>query len=105
MSDSKSKISTIVIDTIEKVSSQKSRSASTVERVAKLDIATVDKEVIALQLTKNSRNGYKYTEESIKFFSMLYEDSRSNVGITKAQTEALLDDQAKNRPYEVVFSI
>ena len=44
------------VDFLDKVSSPTSRAGSTVERAAKMTREGVDKDVIALQMTKNSPN-------------------------------------------------
>ena len=81
------------IDTLDKVSTPTSRAGSTIGRVSSLVRKKVDKEVVALQLSKNSNNGYIYTPEQITGFDMLFSDAKTKVGITKKQTEALIDDQ------------
>lgn len=71
------------------------RAGHLVERVGKMDEGNVDHDVIALQLTKNSRKGNTYTESEIPTMVKMYEDTQSGgVGITAEQTRALIRDQA-----------
>ena len=83
---------------IEKTQSPASRSGHTVERVAKMVRANVDKEVIALQMTKTSHHKQKYTTQDIASYSKLYKDAETNVVITAEQTERLIKDQQSNSP-------
>ncbi|HCI5733939.1 MULTISPECIES: hypothetical protein [Pseudomonadota] len=80
-------------DLIEKVASPASRAGSTVERAGRLLEEGVDAEVIALQMTKNSPNGTRYTEAKVLAFGELYEDSKTKAPLTAAQTRALIKDQ------------
>ncbi|WP_208647510.1 hypothetical protein [Pseudomonas kribbensis] len=70
-----------------------SRAGHTIERVGKMDEAEVDHEVIALQLTKNSRKGNQYEADEIPTLVKVYQDTHSAVGVTSAQTRALIRDQ------------
>ena len=70
-----------------------SRAGHTVERVGKMDEAEVDHEVIALQLTKNSKKGNQYEADEIPTLVKVYQDNQSAVGVTAAQTRALIRDQ------------
>ncbi|MBL7237999.1 MAG: hypothetical protein JJK57_15770 [Komagataeibacter hansenii] len=84
-------------DLIEKVSSPASRAGSTVERVGRMLEAQVSPEVIALQMTKNSANGNKYTVSDINSYGSLYKDAKKRSPITAAQTRALIKDQHSQR--------
>lgn len=91
-----SKIIDKIFDTIEKQGSPASRAGHSTERVAKLSKAGVDHEVIALQMTRNSKIGQVYTKDDILTLKKLYNDCETKVAITKAQTTALMNDQNKN---------
>lgn len=80
-------------DILEKAHSPSSRSGHTVERVAKMDAAGVDHEVIALQLTKNSRYGNSYEPSEVPTLLKVHEDNVTAVGITAAQARQLIRDQ------------
>lgn len=84
------------VDAFEKVQSPASRAGHSIERVAKLSKARVDPEVIALQMTKNSKIGQVYTKDDILTLNKLYNDCETKVAITSAQTSALMDDQNEN---------
>lgn len=89
-------------DGMEKASTASSRAGNVVKRVAKLSEAKVDKEVIALQMTKNSKNGHHYSPEFVESLCHLYEDSKSNKSVlSEKQTTALIDDQVKSEKSEV----
>jgi hypothetical protein len=88
-------------DIFEKVSSPSSRAGAVVDRVGKMLNSGVDEEVIALQMTKNSPNGYPYTTEMVRCLGQLAHDSKSNVVITAKQGRALIDDQQQSLPSEV----
>lgn len=83
----------VVADVLDKVQTPTTRAGITVSRVAALVHRGVDKEVIALQLSKNSVNGHLYSSIHIDAFEMLMEDAYTKVGITKAQTQGLYQDQ------------
>lgn len=85
-------------DLLEKVSSPASRSGSVVERAAKMTKEGVDKDVIALQMTKNSPNGQTYTAEDVDAYAKLHKDSTTKVVITAKQTRALIKDQKEATP-------
>lgn len=72
-----------------------SRAGHTVERVGKMDEGNVDHEVIALQLTKNSKHDNQYSADEIPTLVKVYQDNLSTVGITAAQARALIRDQQK----------
>lgn len=91
-----SKIIDKTVDTLEKLQSPASRAGHSTERVAKLSKAGVDSEVIALQMTKNSKTGQLYTKDDILTLKKLYNDCEIKVAITRAQTTALMNDQNKN---------
>ena len=69
----------VVVDSIEKVSSPANRAGHTVERVGKLVEGGVDKEVIALQMTKRSPTKKVYTEAAVDVLSDVYQDSKTTV--------------------------
>ena len=91
-----SKIIDKTADAFEKLGSPASRAGHSTERVAKLSKAGVDPEVIALQMTKNSKIGQVYTKDDILTLKKLYNDCEAKVVITRAQTRALMNDQNKN---------
>lgn len=76
------------------------RAGHTVERVGKMDEGEVDHEVIALQLTKNSKRDNQYSADEIPTLIKLYQDTQSTVGITAAQSRALIRDQQKQHSPE-----
>ncbi|ENP8454795.1 hypothetical protein ACEI25_001419 [Photobacterium damselae] len=86
-----------ITDGISTISSATSRAGSVVNRVAALDKAGVDHEVIALQITKGSRRGHKYTEQDVQSYSKLYDDAKSGVPMTAKAARALAKDQVKER--------
>lgn len=85
-------------DLLEKVSSPASRSGSVVERAAKMTEEGVDKDVTALQMTKNSPNGQTYTAEDVDAYAKLHKDSTTKVVITAKQARALIKDQQDTNP-------
>jgi hypothetical protein len=85
-------------DFLEKVSSPASRAGLAIERAGKMRKENVDPEVIALQMTKNSPNSQIYTEMDIEAYSKLFQDSKTKVVITSAQTRALIKDQHEINP-------
>ena len=86
------------VDAFEKISTPRTRAGSAIERAGKMQIARVDAEVTALQMTKNSPNGFKYTEEHVLGFAQLYQDSKTRVLITAKQARALIHDQLLDQP-------
>ena len=90
------KISDTTIDLLDKVSTSTSRSGTTIERIGKMHTKRVDKDVIALQLSKNSKNGNVYAEVHVDALLMIYEDTKTKVGITKSQATALIEDQTRD---------
>ena len=81
------------VDLIEKVSSPASRAGSAVERAGRMLEENVDPEVIALQMTKNSPNGKRYTADKVLAYGDLYEDSKTKAPLTAKQTRAIIKDQ------------
>lgn len=81
------------IDAYDQLSNPTSRAGVTVKRVSQLVMNDVDKEVIALQLNKNSSTGNIYTPEQIQGIAQVFEDCRTRPGITKTQANALIKDQ------------
>lgn len=80
-------------DLIEKVSSPASRAGSAAERAGRMLEEGVDPDVIALQMTKNSPNGKRYTAAKVLAYGDLYEDSKTKAPLTARQTRALIKDQ------------
>lgn len=80
-------------DLLDKVSSPTSRAGSTVERAAKMTNEGVDKDVTALQMTKNSPNGQTYSAADVEAYAKLYKDAETKVVITSKQATALIKDQ------------
>ncbi|PML61921.1 hypothetical protein BCT73_05930 [Vibrio breoganii] len=89
-------VSDVATDGIEAVSSATSRAGAVVNRVAAMDEANVDHEVIALQMTKGSPNDHKYTEQDVQAYSKLYDDAKSGVPMTAKAARALVKDQMQN---------
>lgn len=91
------KLVSAVADTVnnvmDKTSSPRTRAGSTVERVGKMVDAGVSKQVIALQLTENSRRGKIYTVEKVDAMADLWEESKSAVLVTAKQARVLIEDQ------------
>jgi hypothetical protein len=85
------------VDLIEKVSSPASRAGSAVERAGRMLGEGVDPEVIALQMTKNSPNGKRYTTAKVLAYGDLYEDSKTKAPLTAKQTRVLIKDQRAQR--------
>ncbi|WP_042339035.1 hypothetical protein [Paraburkholderia ferrariae] len=85
------------VDLIEKVSSPASRAGSAVERAGRMLEEDVDPEVIALQMTKNSPNGKRYTAAKVLAYGDLYEDSKTKAPLTAKQTRAIIKDQRAQR--------
>lgn len=85
------------VDLIEKVSSPASRAGSAVERAGRMLEENVDPEVIALQMTKNSPNGKRYTAAKVLAYGDLYEDSKTKAPLTAKQTRAIIKDQRTQR--------
>lgn len=85
------------VDLIEKVSSPASRAGSAVERAGRMLEENVDPEVIALQMTKNSPNGKRYTAAKVLAYGDLYEDSKTKAPLTAKQTRAIIKDQRAQR--------
>lgn len=83
-------------DQFDKVISSAGRAGHTAERVSLLLENNVDKDVIALQLTKNSKRGKEYTSKCVDVINELFLDSKSKVGITQKQTTALIKVQRMN---------
>ena len=83
-------------DLLDKVSSPGSRAGSTVERVGKMRQKNVDAEVIALQMTKNSPKKKSYSTRDIEAYAKLYDDAKTKVVITAAQTRLLTDAQRQD---------
>ena len=80
-------------DMLDKVATPTSRAGHVVSRVASLRADQVDRDVIALQMTKTSPTGRRYTPEMVDAFEVLARDSITGVAITAAQTRALSNDQ------------
>lgn len=84
-------------DLIAKVATPASRAGSAVERVGRMLEEGVDSEVIALQMTKNSPKGVRYTAAKVRAYGELFEDAKTKAPITAAQTRALVEDQRAQR--------
>lgn len=89
-------VSNATTDSIDAVSSATSRAGAVVNRVAAMDEANVDHEVIALQMTKGSPHGQKYTKRDVQAYSKLYDDAKSGVPITAKAAKSLVKDQLQN---------
>ena len=96
MSKTIEKVVDTINDVIDKVSTPSSRAGSTVERVGKMLEEGVDKEVVALQMSKTSANK-QYTASDVETLGKLYQDVKTKVPITSAQTKALIDDTRKSK--------
>ncbi|WP_416242533.1 hypothetical protein ACLSSQ_09395 [Azospira sp. APE16] len=71
------------------------RAGHTSERICKLLEGGVSPSDIAALLQGNSAKGAKYTEAEVLAFGKLYQDARSKVGITTAQSRKLLKEAQK----------
>lgn len=100
VSDAANTTSDFVENTIDKVSTPSSRAGSSIERIAKMDHANVDKEVIALQMTKNSARGHEYTTKDVETCSKIYSDSITKVVVTADQSRVLISDQTSTSDAE-----
>ncbi|MEZ8987190.1 hypothetical protein OAI_00100 [Vibrio cyclitrophicus FF160] len=85
-----------VTDSIEAVIPATTKAGAVVNRVATLDKAGVDHEVIALQMTKNSARGNTYEKAEIPTIVKLYEDCKTRVPLSAKSARALVKDQEKN---------
>ncbi len=95
MSSITKEIKAKTVDVIQKTSNATSRSGHATQRVAYLCEMDVDREVTALQMTKTSPNGFKYTESDVESYEKLYQDSKSGTVLSAQQTLALATDQKK----------
>lgn len=86
------------IDAYDQLSNPTSRAGVTVKRVSQLVSNGVSKEVIALQIQKNSQVGNNYTPEQIQGLAQIFEDCKTRPGITKTQANALIKDQNNHNP-------
>lgn len=80
-------------DSIEAIMPATTKAGSVVNRVAAMDKAGVDHEVIALQMTKKSARGNKYEKKEIPTFVKLYEDCKTRVPLSAKSARALVKDQ------------
>ncbi|CAM3170239.1 hypothetical protein AB2359_11815 [Vibrio cholerae] len=85
-----------VTDSIEAVMPATTKAGAVVNRVATMDKAGVDHEVIALQMTKNSARGNTYKKEEIPTLVKLYEDCKTRVPLSAKSARAIVKDQKKN---------
>lgn len=83
-------------DSIEAIMPATTKAGGVVNRVASLDKAGVDHEVIALQMTKNSARGNKYEKEEIPTLVKIYEDCKTRVPLSAKSARKLVQDQEKN---------
>ncbi len=82
-----------VTDSIETIMPATTKAGSVVNRVAALDKADVDHEVIALQMTKKSARGHTYEKKEIPTLVKLYEDCKTRVPLSAKSARALVKDQ------------
>lgn len=87
-------------DAIEKFTGPTQRAGASVQRAYALVEAGVDPAVAALQMSKNSATGVKYTPDVVLGFHALYKDCQTKVVVTAAQASALIDDQATGVPFD-----
>lgn len=92
------------MDSIEAIMPATTKVGGVVNRVAALDKAGVDHEVIALQITKKSARGYKYEKEEITTIVKLYEDCKIRVPLSAKSARALIKDQEKTEEDKVVVT-
>jgi len=96
------------VDTLEPlVSTQTSRTGHTANRINNAINNGVDPDVIALQMTKNSKrnnpqNPTTFTEQDIISANKVFEANKSSVAITKAQTTALIEEQQASNEEKLV---
>lgn len=83
-------------DLLDKVSSPASRAGSTIERVAKMARSGVVPTAIAAQLSSGSPTGHQYTTAEVDTMVVVYADCETKVPVTKAATEALIEDAKDN---------
>ena len=83
-------------DSIEAIMPVTTKAGGVVNRVASLDKAGIDHEVIALQMTKKSARGNKYEKEEIRTLVKLYEDCKTRVPLSAKSARTLVKDQEKN---------
>ena len=84
-------------DLFEKAWTPATRAGATVERVGKMRKKGVSGNVIALQMTENSPNGYTYTAQEVETLAKVAHDPRTRVLVTAAQSSALIEDQQKSQ--------
>ena len=72
------------------------RAGYSIERVGKLIDAGVSRRTIASQMADNSSNNQSYTETDVQAYAKLWEDVKTKVVITKAQTTALINDNKED---------
>ena len=82
-------------DLLDKARTPASRAGQVVARVTSLRADQVDRDVIALQMTKTSPTGQRYTPEMVDAIEALGRDSITGVALTAAQTRALSNDQKR----------
>lgn len=93
------KIADGAIDALEELTStQTSRTGHAAARVASALANNVDAEVVALQMTKNSRknnpdNPLVFTAEEMHTIAKLHAANKTRSGLTKKQTGALIREQ------------
>jgi hypothetical protein len=102
MSTKKTKVQKVInkatdtaTDSIEAIMPATTKAGGVVNRVASLDKAGVDHEVIALQMTKSSARGNKYEKEEIPTLVKLYEDCKTRVPLSAKSARKLVQDQGK----------
>lgn len=107
MSAALNKAADRLVDTVEALAStQTSRTGHSAARVASALANDVDPEVLALQLTLNSRknspdNPVMFTARDVSTIAKFYEANRTRSGLTKRQTRALVREQkhAEDMPF------
>jgi hypothetical protein len=81
------------VNALEQVSTPTIRAGWAVGRVGKMLEKGVDPQVIAMQMTKNSPKGTRYTASKVQAYGELYQDAKTKAPITAEQSKALIKDQ------------
>lgn len=86
-----------VMNSIEAILPATIKVGAVVNRVATMDKAGVDHEVIALQMTKKSTRGKTYEKTEISTIVKLYEDCKTRVPLSAKSARALIKTQGKRK--------
>ena len=82
-----------VVDVVQTVTTSRTdRAGYSIERVGNLIDAGVSSRTIESQMTDNSTNNKIYTKNDVSAYEKLWDDVKTKVTVTKAQTTALIND-------------